>query len=75
MYLDIRRGFQLLLSRTRTAHFLNAPFFERAQAHSDYVFFSDPAGIRTQDPLIKSQVLSSLSEPAELRGHSIFQFT
>lgn len=29
----------------------------------------DPGGIRTHDPLIKSQVLSSLSEPTELRSH------
>ena len=56
MYLDIRRGFQLLLSRTRTAHFLNAPFFERAQAHSGYAFFSASAGARTRDPHIKSVV-------------------
>ena len=61
MYLDIRRGFQLLLSRTRTAHFLNAPFFERAQAHSSYAFFSDPDEARTRDPHIKSVVLYQLS--------------
>lgn len=29
--------------------------------------FCDPSGTRTPDPLIKSQVLSSLPEPTELR--------
>lgn len=33
--------------------------------------FCDPGEIRTHDPPLKRRVLSSLTEPAELRGHKI----
>lgn len=53
MHLDIRRGFQLLLSRTWTAHFLNAPFFERALGHSGYVFLVTPTRLELVTPTLK----------------------